>query len=210
MRIAIIGKGAVGAALGRGWTKAGHGVVYGVRRPAGADETTAADAAAGADVVVLATPWTAVDAALAAIGDLRGKILIDCTNPLEMRDGRLRLAVGHDASGGEAVAARAPGAFVFKTLNQTGAETLGDAGAYDPRPVMFVAGDDADRKAVVVGLVDDLGFDAADAGPLVNARLLEPLAMLWIDQALARGAGRHFAFARLPRRRALTPGETTR
>lgn len=117
-----------------------------------------------------------------------------------MRNGRLGLAIGHATSGGEEVAARVPGAFVFKTLNQTGAETLADAGAYDPRPVMFVAGDDADRKAVVLGLVGELGFDPADAGPLANARLLEPLALLWIDQALVRGAGRHFAFARLTRR----------
>ena len=62
-------------------------------------------------------------------------------------------------------------------------------------PTMFVAGDDAGRKAVVLGLVRDLGFEAIDAGPLANSRLLEAFAMLWIEQALARGAGRRFAFA---------------
>jgi predicted dinucleotide-binding enzyme len=60
---------------------------------------------------------------------------------------------------------------------------------------MFVAGDDEGRKPAVMGLVRDLGFEAIDAGPLHNARLLEPLAMLWIDQALNRGRGRDFAFA---------------
>jgi 8-hydroxy-5-deazaflavin:NADPH oxidoreductase len=197
MRIAIIGRGTVGSALGRAWTDLGHAVVYGVRQPGAGDEASVSQACAGAEVVVLATPWDAVEAALAAAGDLSGRILIDCTNPLEMRDGRLRLALGHATSGGEIVAARARGASVFKTLNQTGAETLGDAGAYAVPPVMFVAGDDPIGKSTVLGLVAELGFDAVDGGPLENARLLEPLAMLWIDQAYARGAGRHFSFARI-------------
>ena len=114
-----------------------------------------------------------------------------------MVDGRLQLAIGHTTSGGEQVAALAPEAFVLKTLNQSGAENLGGATRYATPPVMFVAGDDATRKAVALGLVGDLGFEAVDAGPLVNARLLEALAMLWIDQALVRGAGRTFAFARV-------------
>jgi predicted dinucleotide-binding enzyme len=66
-------------------------------------------------------------------------------------------------------------------------------------PVMFVAGDDATRKPVVLGLVGELGFEAVDAGPLRIARLLEPYGMLWIDQALNRGAGRGFAFVRVRR-----------
>ncbi len=66
-------------------------------------------------------------------------------------------------------------------------------------PVMFVAGDDAAKKPTVLKLVGDLGFEAVDAGPLTNARLLEPPAMLWIDQALVRGHGPNFAFALLKR-----------
>jgi predicted dinucleotide-binding enzyme len=197
MRIAIVGRGQVGTALGAGWTRAGHDVVYGVRSPGAPDEATVAAAAADAEAVVIATPFAAAPDALAAAGDLAGRIVIDCTNPLAMRDGRLGLALGHDTSGAEELAAMAPSARVFKTLNQAGAEILGGAGAFDTRPVMFVAGDDAAGKAAVLGLVSDLGFDAVDAGPLAGARLLEPLAMLWIDQALARGAGRRFAFARI-------------
>jgi predicted dinucleotide-binding enzyme len=64
---------------------------------------------------------------------------------------------------------------------------------------MFIAGDDADAVSETSVLVADLGFDPIAAGPLVNARLLEPLAMLWIDQALARGAGRDFALQRVRR-----------
>ena len=72
---------------------------------------------------------------------------------------------------------------------------MAKAADYRVKPVMLVAGDDAGRKPKVMELVGKLGFEAVDAGPLKNARLLEPLAMLWIDQAMKRGRGRDFAFA---------------
>ncbi len=59
--------------------------------------------------------------------------------------------------------------------------------------VMFVAGDEETGKQAVLQLVGDIGFEALDAGPLRNARLLEPFAMVWIDQAFNRGRGRDFA-----------------
>jgi predicted dinucleotide-binding enzyme len=92
---------------------------------------------------------------------------------------------------------------VFKTFNQTGYEIMADPARFQPQPVMFVAGDDAGRKPTVLALVRDVGFDAVDAGPLSSARLLEPFAMVWIDQVVKRGADRNFAFA-LAR-----PGATT-
>lgn len=64
---------------------------------------------------------------------------------------------------------------------------------------MLVAGDDAAARATVAGLVADLGFEPLDAGDLRRARLLEPLAMVWTNQALIRGKGRDWAFAALPR-----------
>lgn len=72
---------------------------------------------------------------------------------------------------------------------------MADAHAYDPAPVMFVAGDDATAKPLVLDLVRDLDFEAIDAGPLEAARLLEPLAMLWIELAIKRGHARDFALA---------------
>jgi hypothetical protein len=83
---------------------------------------------------------------------------------------------------------------------------LGDAAGYPAPPAMFVAGDDAARKPLVLGLVADLGFEAIDAGPLRIARLLEPYAMLWIDQAVHRGAqtDNAFAFMRRPGAAALS------
>jgi len=69
---------------------------------------------------------------------------------------------------------------------------MAKAADYSVKPVMLVAGDDAGR---VMELVGKLGFEPVDAGPLKNARLLEPFAMVWIDQAMKRGRGRDFAFA---------------
>ena len=203
MRIAIIGAGNVGQALGRGWTKAGHAIVFGVPDPtpvkypnlAATQLKLPAAAIDGAEAIVLATPWERTEAAVASLGDLRGKLVIDCTNPLEMTANGFGLALGFDRSAGERVAEWAQGAAVFKTLNQTGADNMAEAARFPVKPSMFVAGDDQAKKPMVMQLLRDLSFEPIDAGPLANARLLEPLAMLWIDQAFNHGQGRDFAFA---------------
>jgi hypothetical protein len=203
MQLGIIGAGNVGNALASGWIRAGHSITFGVRDlgapqegPAGATYACVAGAASGAAVLVLATPWQAVSEALSAAGDLSGKTLIDCTNPLRVGASGLELDVGYDSSGGERVAALAPGASVFKTLNQTGFANMERAHEFSPLPaVMYVAGDDASRKPQVLSLVSDLGFRAVDAGPLRMARLLEPMAMLWIHMAVNRGEALSHAFA---------------
>jgi predicted dinucleotide-binding enzyme len=201
MRLAIIGAGNVGKALGRRLAVARHDILYGVRDPSKVRDLPAgavrdvASAAAATEAILLCTPWTTTEEACRSMGDLRGKVVIDCTNPLGMTGDGLGLVVGHTTSGGEMVAGWCRGAFVFKSFNQTGFEIMADPGRFQPRPVMFVAGDDAAHKPAVLALVRDVGFDARDAGPLASARLLEPYAMVWIDQVLKRGAGRDFAFA---------------
>ncbi len=72
---------------------------------------------------------------------------------------------------------------------------MANAARYKVKPMMLVAGDDAMKKPAVMTLVAKLGFEPVDAGPLKNARLLEPFGMVWIDQAMKRGRGRDFAFA---------------
>jgi predicted dinucleotide-binding enzyme len=203
MRIAIIGAGSVGATLGRAWIKYGEDVIWGLRNPADPKHAALprervkapAEAVKEAEVVVIATPWSSAEAAIRSLGSLAGKIVIDCTNPLGMGPDGLQLVLGFNTSAGEQVASWAPGAIVFKTLNTTGAGNMAKAAEYPVKPVMLVAGDDAGSKLRVMELVGKLGFEAVDAGPLKNARLLEPLAMLWIDQAMKRGRGRDFAFA---------------
>ncbi|MBV9750397.1 MAG: NAD(P)-binding domain-containing protein, partial [Acetobacteraceae bacterium] len=183
MQVAIIGAGNVGGALARALERGGHQVLFGSRspEPGKPDEAAVADAARRADATILAVPFGAVADVVAAAGGFAGKVLIDATNPLAMGEGGLGLTMGFDSSGAEHVAALAPRAKVFKTFNQTGFETMADARPYAARPVMFVAGDDEAAKPMVLGLVADAGFEAVDAGGLRAARLIEPLAMLWIE-----------------------------
>ena len=211
MRIAILGAGNVGGALGKAWARGAHAIAYGVPNPSdpkhrpaaeaagGAKLGTVADAVGGADVIVLAVPFGAAGDALAACGDLAGRVVIDATNPVRMGANGLELSMGLTSSGGEHVATLAKGASVFKTLNQIGFEGIAGARAFPVPPVMFVAGDDDARKPVVLGLVGDLGFNAVDAGGIAQARLLEPLAMLWIHMAINRKIGRDKAFAYVAR-----------
>ncbi len=197
MNIAIVGAGRVGVALAQAFARAGHAVTFGVRAPDAAkpDERSIAEASAAAETVVLAVPFDAVADVIAAGGGFAGKILVDATNPLGMREGELALTMGFDTSGAERIASLAPHAHVFKAFNQSGFENLGDARAYRQRPSMFVAGDNTTLKPAVLRLVSDAGFEAIDAGGLRAARLLEPLAMLWIELAAKRGMGTGFAFA---------------
>jgi 8-hydroxy-5-deazaflavin:NADPH oxidoreductase len=205
MKIAVIGAGNVGAALGTAWAKAGHAIIFGVRdvnKPElkslcaqiGATAAPSAEAARQGDVVVLALPWTTAEGAVKSLGDLKGKIVIDTMNPLAMTDGALGLDRGFTTSAGETVASWLPGAKVVKTFNQVGANMMTEGRRFETRPVMFLAGDDDAAKSTVSRLVGELGFEPLDAGGLKLARLLEPLAMVWINQTLARGFGRDWAF----------------
>lgn len=198
MKIAIIGKGNVGGALGAGWRRAGHQVIYGVRQPGDhPDELLVDEAAASADAVVLATPWSAVASVLETCGDLSGKILVDCTNPI--RSDFEGLTLGVDDSGGETVARLAPRAKVVKAFNTVGFNIMEQPAFQRGPAAMLVAGDDADAKQVVMNLAEDLGFEAADAGPLTQSRGLEAMAWLWIAMAMKYGYGRDFAFGLLKR-----------
>lgn len=204
MRIAIIGTGNVGSALARGLKGKRHAVTLGVRdldkyaelaAETGAALAAPAEAAAAAEIVILALPWNGLDAALKNLGNLAGKIVIDCTNPLGMTAGGLSLTIGFSTSGGETVASWLPGVSVVKTLNQVGAEIMANAASLPVRPAQFMAGNDEDAKRQVAALLSDLGFEALDAGGIEKSRLLEPFGMTWINQALFRGKGRKWALA---------------
>lgn len=200
MKIAIIGAGNVGGTLGRAWAAKGHDVTFGVREPGsaelGAKAATPAEAAAGAEIVFLTVPWSAVEAAISSLGDLTGKILVDCTNPIAPG---LKLAVGHTSSGAEEVAKLAPGARVVKGFHTVGAENMARPQIGDGAIVNFLCGDDAEAKKIAGELSAELGWTPVDAGPLAQARLTEPLAMLWITLAYQQGLGREFGFTLLHR-----------
>lgn len=207
MRIAVIGAGHVGAALGLGWARAGHEVIFGVRNPRDSDvlllldgknatATSVLDAAKRGEVVALAVPWNSVPEVIGEIQpELRGKILIDCTNPAKAWP-----MVDHLAgSGGEQVAKLTPEAKVIKAFNTTGFENMQDPKYPEGAATMFYAGDDAAGKNVVFGLIRDLGFDPVDAGQLAQSHALEVLASLWGSLAYSQKLGRGIAF-RLMRR----------
>lgn len=210
MNIAILGAGNVGGALGKGWAAKGHTIYFGVPDPnsekvraqldsigKNARAGSVHDAAEKAEVIVLATPWPAARDAILAAGRLAGKIVIDCTNPLE--PDLSGLSLGHTTSAAEQVAQWAAGARVVKAFNTTGAGNMANTHYGDKEITMCIAGDDAASKAAVMKLAQDLGFEAVDAGPLRIARLLEPFAMLWIYLAVKQGLGPNIAFKLLRR-----------
>lgn len=191
-RIAVIGAGNVGNALGSRLAAVGHDVVYGVRRPGRRSDPAAVsipEAAEGAEVVILAVPWAAVRGVAEAIGDAGGAVIVDATNPFGPEP--------PSDSGAERVAAWTGSRRVVKAFNTTGFNNMADPGYGDLRPVMPVAGDDTDRERVLE-LAAELGFDPVDAGPLANARHLESMAALWVHLARS-GHGREIAFALLRR-----------
>ena len=212
MRIAVIGSGSVGSGLARGWSAAGHSVVIGSRSPEservtalvaeignGVEAATPPDSVAGADVIVLAVPWSAVEESISSLGDVSGRVIIDATNPFVRG---LDLALGHTWSGGEQVAELASGARVVKALNVVDARLL-DGHLLDGRQISIpIAGDDVDAKQVASKLISDLGFDVVDAGALVSSRLLEPLALLMIRLSMKKSLGAEIGFRVLRESRA--------
>jgi 8-hydroxy-5-deazaflavin:NADPH oxidoreductase len=185
MKITVLGFGNVGGQLGRLWAAKGHMVTAGLRGAGKGAETAKklgvtvsepAVAVKGADVIALALPWQAVEGALASLGPLDGRILLDATNPLAAD---LSVLVPEAGSGAEQVAQWARGARVVKAFNTIGAALFGDSD-FD----MFYCGDDKDAKSVVRGLIEDTTMSPVDAGPLKNARYLEQIAGLWVDLAV--------------------------
>jgi 8-hydroxy-5-deazaflavin:NADPH oxidoreductase len=198
MRIAILGSGRMGSTLGGRWADAGHTVTFSFSRDQAKLERLArshgprargaspAEAVRGSDVVLLAVLWQQVPQVLRAAGSLRGKVLIDCTNPLTRSDDAL--AVGLRTSGAEIVARRARGALVVKAFNTVPSELLrAGTTVLGEQPEVCYCTDAPKAKRVVARLARDLGYEPLDCGALSNARYLEPLAMLVGELAYNQG-----------------------
>jgi predicted dinucleotide-binding enzyme len=198
VRIGILGSGNMGGTLGRLFADAGHTVAFSFSRDAAKLERLAresgrraraaspAEATRDSDVLVLAVPWSQVPRVLRSAGSLRGKVVVDCSNPLTRSDDAL--AVGHRVSGAELVAQRARGALVVKAFNTIPVELLrAGLGVLEERPAVWYCSDEARAKRVAHRLIRQLGFDPVDCGPLLSARYLEPLAMLVGELAYNQG-----------------------
>jgi 8-hydroxy-5-deazaflavin:NADPH oxidoreductase len=204
MRIGIIGAGSLGSALGERLGRAGHEIMFGggdtareaaSRMAAGVGSNS--DAAAFGDVVVLAVPFAAIDAALDDAAT-EGRVLWSCVNALG--HDLSGLAVGFDTSAAEQVARQARGARVVAAIPPFAHAIAAGTLAYDEglAPSVFLCSDDPAAKEVVDRLVRDLGAHPVDAGQLSAARLVEPAMMLLIGLAYA-GAPRDVGLRLLER-----------
>jgi predicted dinucleotide-binding enzyme len=188
--VAVIGKGNVGSALGRGLVRVGCEVQLVGNEPARVRET-----AAWGEIVVLAVPHPAIDQTLREMRDAAdGKTLVDASNAMTADFG---LALGFTTSGAEELQKKVPSAKVVKAFNTVFAQHM-DSGTLNGAPLtLFAAGDDAGAKAQVLSLGRDLGFDPVDAGPLTNARSLEALGYFNIQLGYMLKMGPQIGFALL-------------
>jgi predicted dinucleotide-binding enzyme len=184
MRIGILGTGDMADALGTRWRRAGHEVLAGGRRDGG----LRAAAEHGTDAVLLALPYEAVVEVVGALADvLRGRTLVDCTNPVGPGFA-LRTAGGPSAA--ERIAAAAPGAHVVKAFNLCHVDVWRlTPPVFGGRPLAVpLCGDDEGALTAVRRLVRDLGCEPLSAGGLDRAGLVEATAALLIGLWVGEGA----------------------
>ena len=192
MDIAILGTGAVGRALGRGFTAAGHQVSVGTRDPeqtrareewADVDLNLAAYADLEADVFINSTNGAGALEALRAVGDkLDGKVVIDTSNPLDFSKGfPPSLFVSNTDSLVEQLQRELPNARLVKSFNTMSNPVMINPGALPAETTIFVAGNDEEARQVAAELLRDLGWtDILDLGDLTAARGLEMYLPLWV------------------------------
>jgi predicted dinucleotide-binding enzyme len=182
-----VGSGNVGGALARGLTRAGYDV-----KAVSSAKRANRETAAWADVVIFAVPFAKVaDVAKEIVDAVGGKVVVDATNAL---DEKMALAVGYTTSGAEQLQKELPGARVVKAFNMVFAQHMDTGRLRDNQLTALVAGDDAEAKSTTLELARKIGFDAVDAGPLANARLLEPLGYLNIQLGYVLGLGAQIGF----------------
>lgn len=190
--IAVIGTGRVGSALGPEFAAQGHTIIYGSREPSSdrvlalvaktgdeASATTPRDAAEHADIVVLAVPGLLVKEIMLGLGDLSGKIIIDPTNPLATSNAVRTLAV--DTSNAEILQAAAPDSHVVKAFSTLGSRTMIDPGSSGGPVTVLIVGNNDQAKAKVAELVEGMGLEALDLGPVEYAHWVEGMTLLFIN-----------------------------
>jgi predicted dinucleotide-binding enzyme len=203
MKIGMLGSGVVGQSLGSGFASVGHEVMMGSRHP-GKDEVkawkakagkmasagTLAEAAAFGEMAVLATQWSGTRNAirLAGPGRLAGKVVMDVTNPLVFRPKALpALAVGGEDSAGETIQRWLAKAKVVKAFNQVNHAHMVRPAFPGGPPDMFICGNDDEAKKLIAGFCREFGWGVIDMGGIEAARLLEPLALIYIQNAIRTG-----------------------
>ncbi|MGD1848436.1 MAG: NADPH-dependent F420 reductase [Salibacteraceae bacterium] len=209
MKLAFIGIGKVGFALANNFQKSGHTIAVAhndvksesvqvalAKNPAFVALPLQA-AVDQAEVVFLATPFKINQSILEGL-NLQGKLLVDCTNPVGPG---ISHGLNSAMSGAEKVADWAPSAQVVKAYTIYGFENLENPifPSKEVKPVMLVAGDHAEGKALVQSLNTDLGFDTLDVGPLSQSLHLEHMTLLWVKMVRQNGHHPNFTWAYLER-----------
>ena len=203
MKVAVIGTGNVGSAIGGTLARSGHEVVFAaqdqdeVRRVAqdvGAEAAESpAAAVAGADVAILAVPWAAVDDVTDEIRESStGTVVVDVTNPLTPDYSGLATSGGPSAA--ERVAERLPRARVVKALNTLFGSVQADPAALGTTVDAFFATDDPTARERIAELLSSIGFRPVNVGGLSAARELEALAFLHIRLQMLAGGDWRSAF----------------
>jgi predicted dinucleotide-binding enzyme len=211
MKIAFIGCGTVGAPLADHLQRCGHDVTLvanseisdSVRRALERNRNLkvapAKEAGRAADVVFLATPFAANEAALKMVADeLQGKILVDCTNPVGPG---LSHGLGSAQSGSERVQQLVPAARVVKAFSIYGFENFENSAYpdYNVKPAMLFCGNDAAAKTAVGELITQLGWEPVDVGGIEQALHLEHMTLLWVRMVRVEGHSPHLVWAALRR-----------
>lgn len=203
MNIGMIGSGNMGSAIGKLWARQGHQVMFSYSRDlkkldaiaesAGTNARTGtpAEATRFGEVIMLTVQYAVLEDALKAAGSLDGKVLITCVSGLQpdFQGQTLGLPTKLTSSVAEQIVQLAPSAKVVEAFNLTFAELLqADSRQFGTeRPSLLYCGDDTEAKAIAAGLIEECGYDAIDAGGLINARSIEALASIWVQTAAVTG-----------------------
>jgi 8-hydroxy-5-deazaflavin:NADPH oxidoreductase len=204
-KIAVIGTGNVGSALGPEFAALGHTIVYGSRTPDDQDvqdlvartgpsatATTQREAVEGADIVVLAVPGTLAVEITESLGDLSGKIILDPTNVVDRNTGDGY--ANHGVPGGsnaELIQAAAPDAKVVKAFNTLNWSKMVDPASSGGPVSIPIVGDDPAARATIAALAEGMGLEPIDLGPLRFANTLEEMLVIWAN---ARSHGAAFNY----------------
>lgn len=185
LKIAVIGSGHVGSALGTVWVQAGHEVMFSSRHlehdralaadlGGGALAGTPREAAAFGDVILIAVPYGALPEVGKDLADLiQGKVVIDACNPFPNRDGKIA-DWAREKGAGLASAELLPGARLVRAFNAVGAARMGSVNQEPGRVGMPIAGDDADAVTVASALIREIGFEPVLVGGLAMGKYLMP------------------------------------
>ncbi len=206
MKIGILGSGDVAKALAIGFLKHGHDVTLGTRTPAKLAEwivknpkgriASFADAAKFGELVVLAVKGTAAMDVLRLAGaaNFAGKPVIDVTNPIADAppvNGVLKYYTSLDESQMEHLQREFGNARFVKAFNSVGNAFMVNPQFKGGKPTMFICGNDEAAKQIVVGILDQFGWETADMGKAEGARAIEPLCILWCIPGFLRNEWAH-------------------